>query len=203
MFLENERERISREKWYRVEEFEKRKYTASLSIDTHVTFNRYVIRAGYYYQPKDMPEEEEIEAAKNILFNRVKPYEAISMATIERILRALDNYDDDGSGALKHLRYVARGEWLSKMNFCNENTRLRTLWFMDIDWAEGLAGIITRKKAVWIGKYYPANGWYDDYEPGGLINPVYQQLYQVSTVFGEKLVHPLDVKEMKPGDEKG
>ncbi|MHA2201804.1 MAG: hypothetical protein ACXABN_18190 [Candidatus Thorarchaeota archaeon] len=183
-----------REKWYRIEEREKTSTNIKLPWNegSFVEYERYIVRAGYEWQPKDMPIELLQQRATDHIRNKAnkiigrpalikmmrtgvvdyefqsrghhhKPFDGpITDEIVDAVLHAADSTPEY---MLKHLFYTLRGEWVREQK--EQYPRLRTFWYIDIEdtWD---ASQIREPKVKCIGtKEHGYTSYYDPegYEP--------------------------------------
>ena len=108
---------------------------------------------------------------------------------------------------LRHLLYKVRGEWLRQLQ--QKWGEWRTFFYDDcLDYRKFLCthGEIVSIKHKWIGTHQPPISTHYqtldsdeyDYEPGGLNNQIFQEIYEVRTYSHNVLVHPLDAIAYNP-----
>ncbi|MHC4311245.1 MAG: hypothetical protein ACYSW3_02095 [Planctomycetota bacterium] len=183
-----------REKWYRIEEREKTSTNVKLPWNegSFVEYDRYIVRAGYEWQPKDMPIDELEKRAMAHIRNKANkimarpaltemmrmglhdhdftyephdnmPYDGdISDEIVDAVLHAID---PNPEYILKHLFYKIRGRWVQEQK--EQVPRLRTFWYVDVGnlWD---ASQIREPKVKCVGtKEYGYSSYYDPegYEP--------------------------------------
>jgi hypothetical protein len=205
--IESDVEEIKKH-WWRVESRETERTRLTHKVGDAITFDTVIERAGYFYQPEDMPIKLLEERAENMLAtkscNNMKDWfshENHPIITPEMIKRIHEASGIPREIFYRHIYYEVRKEWLAQMQATlNEDFRsLRTFWYYCLPKPQTY--VITCIKACWIGQYYPPQSWaggYEsepEYEPGGLTDALYQQVYVVNFADHEVYVHPLDVKE--------
>ena len=97
-------DRLERETWYRILEREKKRTKLTFKVGDHIIFPRYIVRAGYLWEPNDCPWDVQFANAKRMLmeeFNKkmapfrkfgtpVEKARQIDMKMIEVLLEVLD-----------------------------------------------------------------------------------------------------------------
>ena len=204
------RELPPRDKWFRLPEREHVKTDIlKLNAGSWIETKRVIIRAGYYYQPFDMPME--------LLEERMKQHVMVSMNDYgepglypynpDYPLRNKDKinpwgtftdkhyellgkvFQDDIERIGKQLYYRLRGEWMydQKKSARTDKDRdklwFKTFWYVDLNQSDSYQ--IQEYKRKQCGAYSSGGGGYygDDYDPPYLAASVVQTLYLVSDVY--------------------
>jgi hypothetical protein len=189
---------------FRVPERETQRITADIVMGRKYKFSQVIARAGYWIEPTDMPEELMKERARDLVLDFCRDQgEAIAPETLNVIVKAC--------GDIFHqVNYTVRGTWTlneaARARMDGVDTKMRTFFYLTLESEH--TGIAKRKRYKMIGKQYNASYWgggFDgpaDYEPGGLLNAVRQEVWQVEDTFSNHsyLVHPSD---LFPASETG
>lgn len=214
-----------RESWFRLPEREKTKTDIlRLNEGSWIETDRIIVRAGYYYQPMDMPMDLLRERARKHVINfmnrgmaLVGDFQPLYDGDIEgdfdyldmdRLMDALFTSEDS---MLKGLYYKLRGIWGREMRaelFKEDKAQayLKTFYYVNIDKRSYQIDTIKMKHCgTWNSSF---GGYYgDDYDPPFLSTSVYQHLYYVGTILNQDrpesvYVHPLDCYDLNKENYK-
>lgn len=218
-----------RASWYRMEAREKTNSRATLAEPKTILFRRAIVRAGYFIQPTDMPEDAALEKALEIVMEEANaswqyaPAErrvqsqsglwmglGIDLVAVKAIVNAMSTNQGHMFHLLRRPLQQARRAWLEdvkdelKGRDCTIPLNLRTFWYTDLGYQA--VGQIMAVKNRWVGEYMPGSpgsasydGDYDP-DPAGLNQWSHHQIYEVCAIgAGRMFVHPDDV-EMESRD---
>lgn len=220
-----------REKWYRLEERENETTNIILpwNYGSFVEYDRYIVRAGYYWQPEDMPLDLLMERSLQHTQNHANMYlgkDRKTKLTLELMGIYPDYelmYDDKSKNVptgpitreiiesvlwaistqpeylLKDLFYRIRGDWLAQQE--EYKTRLRTFWYVDTDFGSSQ---IREHYFKQIGKKqdgWMSGGYYEsEYVPPYFAMQSQHRLYHIGWSDG---VHQGEKTYVHPHDVKG
>jgi hypothetical protein len=189
----------NRDLWYRIEEREHKSTPCpavyqgikrpGLCHGDWIEAKRIIVRCGYFYEPNDMPEDLQLEAAYNHVVNRFNAGDAYGSLVISSLKHLVDLVGLRERSFFKNVLYDLRGDWCQAQDFRGYSRRLRTFWY--VDW--NTCTQVERRVMRHCGIKHPGQSFvgedYDDYTPPSFESWVQQGL--IETVYG--FVHPLDI----------
>jgi hypothetical protein len=164
----------------------------------YISTKRIIVRAGYFYSPMDMPEEEALAKVYQRLALRFP-----ELSEAEKVSDLLDWLSFNEIQLFRHVLYEVRGEWhhAIEQTLPQHARNLRTFWYVDLP--DPISTQMSGIRMKQIGYRFPGNrGSYwgpDDYDPPYLSQQVAQKLYKIERY--ESLqggaftyyIHPLDI----------
>jgi len=182
-----------RQEWYRLLDREK-EGTKGLPLPScrygdWVMAKRIIVRAGYLWEPNDMPlnlQEELalkwVTARYNMALEDPHHLEMAGMGwynyynqldidgvsqlpegsfTEKHFKLLLEILSQDASHVLRQIMFRLRGQWAKKQDFMGHPKELRTFWYVDTGWAVQVRDPVVKM----IGTREPGHYWGEDSDP--------------------------------------
>lgn len=216
--------------WFRLQEREHVKTDIlRLNPGSWIETKRIIVRAGYYYEPFDMPLDELEERTKRHIMASMNP--VVSKRKISLYESNPDIHDEKGANPwgtfteehynkleqvflkekkyiCKQIHYRLRGKWLyeQKKGARTDKERellwLRTFWYVDLEQSQSYQVESYENKQC--GMYNPASGGYygDDYDPAFIAASVVQGLYWINDLHNNGHFEPAYVHPLDCEQDK-
>jgi len=189
-----------RENWYRVRDREPQTVKATLDVGTDIVASSVIVRAGYYWEHMDCPQEDQNRLAIELMAKRLK----LTEEECQRIVIQMQQYPTSFSSTSRYvplhdLYYLVRRQWVrSQPKFEDTDSSLRTFWYADPDPAQVYRVLDKKMKMIGTPDWEEDGSWFN--EKGR------QQLYRVRKrsrrsryrvnrhVHADWFVHPADAE---------
>jgi hypothetical protein len=204
--------RPRRQWWYSiVDRHKERVFVDKSLVGKTVKVKRAIVRTGYFFEHTDINSWNIQETVDRIMTQKLERagIKDVSKEMLKSLITLF------GHGIETSSIYLARKEWLYQVYRLPEYQKhkdLRTFWYVniaDVNPEPEAEITITAIKAHQIGIHYPAHiptsMYEDDYEPGGLCDSLYQQVYWGYGLIARNYedfadnyyaIHPLDIESV-------